>query len=326
MAALLCLTFLTGCREDAKPLGPLGPSISGTGDLVATVRGNDGDHMSGIVQLVHASTLGNAAFARDETGINFEHIISGVSGAPNSFTPRAGPFDPTVEPDGSITLTRLAADEYWRVGSTLSFHAAPPHAIDFEFRATVEDASLFGPGRVAMFFFASYMRGVLDPELHFRGIPAPEASEDWVSSRAHLFPADSYVPLGSLGFATQPGDSALAASVESEAWPRIARPFFYGRASGGMVYALMFDRLSTPDDELRFAVMRWRLAEGDPDPAWDFGYVARNLADGARVGFRGRLVWKPFVSGDDILAEYEAWQAQLPAATWSATARAPTKP
>ncbi|MBT3379630.1 MAG: hypothetical protein HN742_18720 [Lentisphaerae bacterium] len=47
------------------------------------------------------------------------------------------------------------------------------------------------------------------------------------------------------------------------------------------------------------------------NPAWDYRYRLRNLTPGAEVVIRSRVCYKRFVSDEDILAEYEAWQKQL---------------
>ncbi len=58
------------------------------------------------------------------------------------------------------------------------------------------------------------------------------------------------------------------------------------------------------DFEFRFKLARW------PRPAWDFQYVVRRV-DPAGHGFRGRLVWKKWVSRQDCVEEYERWRAGL---------------
>ena len=48
-------------------------------------------------------------------------------------------------------------------------------------------------------------------------------------------------------------------------------------------------------------------------PAWDFRYWITGLTPGQPVVLRHRAVYKPFVSNEDVLAEYEAWKAELTA-------------
>lgn len=51
------------------------------------------------------------------------------------------------------------------------------------------------------------------------------------------------------------------------------------------------------------------------NPAWDYRYRLRNLTPGAEVVIRSRIIYKRFVSNDDILQEYDRWMIQLSART-----------
>ncbi len=93
-------------------------------------------------------------------------------------------------------------------------------------------------------------------------------------------------------------------------WPRIAKPFYYGRASRGMTLILMFDRLYSDRDQIRFRLYKFKLPR-HPRPAWDAQYVIHQIKSDEQYGFRGRLVWKKFVSAGDCLEEYEQWAESL---------------
>ena len=77
-----------------------------------------------------------------------------------------------------------------------------------------------------------------------------------------------------------------------------------------MTLILMFDRLSSPRDQIRFSLYKFKLSKF-PRPAWDFQYVVNRVVSGEEYGFRGRLVWKKFLSQEDCLHEYEVWSAGL---------------
>jgi hypothetical protein len=70
----------------------------------------------------------------------------------------------------------------------------------------------------------------------------------------------------------------------------------------------MFDQLHSSESQIHFTVMRWELEER-PSPAWDFIWIVKNPTDGQRARLRGRLVFKPFVSAQDIQDEYNTWQS-----------------
>lgn len=282
-------------------------------DLQVAIRDNGverGDGLSGIGALSHREN-DVYAFTLENAGLNYEHVMSGQISPHNGFTPRSGSLSPQRQ-GRTVTLVRERGDSPWEVEARITYEAVDPHYVDMTFEATIHDASLFEPAGYAAFFFASYMAWVEDPELHWKGYTGPNAPMTWVESQANATdPGDHYLPLGAPGLNAPAADPVLSMHAGHEDWPRIGLPFCYGRASPGMVYAVMFDRLYEADEEIRFTVMRWLLDER-PSPAWDFTYVARDLYDGKQVGFRARLIWKPWVSRDDVEAEYWSWQATLP--------------
>ena len=73
----------------------------------------------------------------------------------------------------------------------------------------------------------------------------------------------------------------------------------------------MFDRSHSPRDEMRMSLFKFKLNRYSR-PAWDFQYVVHKVRQGQQYGFKGRLVWKKFVSPDDCLREYETWVASRP--------------
>jgi hypothetical protein len=87
---------------------------------------------------------------------------------------------------------------------------------------------------------------------------------------------------------------------------RFDRPFYYGRV-GPMALILMFD---TPQWLRFFLSPNGGGASLLPDkhcPAWDFMWVIpeKDYAVGREYTFRMRLAYKPFVSDDEIVEEYE---------------------
>lgn len=245
-------------------------------------------------------------------GLNFEHIISGHENESNSFTPRRGPYALSVLPDGrSVRLTRKAEEDPWRMASTLTYTVTPPHYVDVDFRCTPHDAALFGERGYAILFFANYMNDVEQLAIHFLGIEGPDQPEKWVAADA---------PRGHVdwnGGGTY--RSADAQELEYDAdhnfklnswsydYPRFTQPFYYGRAANGMVLILMFDRMLTADDEIRFSLFKFKTPRV-PRPAWDFQYVIHSVEKGREYGFKARLVWKKFVSAEDCAEEFEAWR------------------
>ena len=303
------------------------------GNLTAVLQDNSDSPrvLSGLQSLFHSSTPTFDAFDPDtvgaSAGLNFEHIISGHANPANKFSPRHG-YSPLVLDPGEefATLFRRAENGPWDVDSTWSLKPMAPHAIDFEFACRPNNASILGDRNYAVFFFANYMNDVADPAIHFRGIQAEGAEEQWIRAEA---PQGQHVDYRGGGTYRGINAAPLAYDVDhdfklnlwSYEYPRYTAPFYYGRAANGMVMMLMFESPDSADEEIRFSLFKFKL-DRHPRPAWDFQYVVRNVEAGRRYGFRGRLIWKPFVSEEDCWETYRAWQA---ASTDSSRAQAPNK-
>ncbi len=247
-------------------------------------------------------------------GLNFEHIISGHKSEHNKFTPRHFRYTLHRLPDeNSVQLVRRAEDSPWKVASTLTYTVTAPHYIDFQFRCRAEDPQLFGERGWALFFFANYMNDVAQIPLHFRGIDKPGGEEKWISGDAPAGHPDwnsggtyRHVDAAPLEY---DADVKFRLNSWSYDYPRFTKPFYYGRAEQGMTLILMFDNAHTPTDEMRLSLFKFKVPQ-HPRPAWDFQYVVHRIEADREYGFRGRLVWKKFISPEDCLREYEAWAKQ----------------
>jgi len=292
------------------------------GDLTVLFRDNSESPkiLSGVQSLVnHRQAPGYDAYDPEgrgsSAGLNFEHIISGHKSEHNKFTPRHFPYALHQLPDGdSVQLVRRAADSPWKVASTLTYRLVEPHYIDFEFRCRAKDASLFGSRGWALFFFANYMNDVADVPLHFRGIEEPGGEEKWIVGDTPKGHPDwntggTYRHVDALPLEYD-DDVKFRLNSWSYEYPRFKKPFYYGRAAHEMTLIMMFDKSHTTEDEVRMSLFKFKVPR-KPRPAWDFQYVVHNVEENQEYGFRGRLVWKRFVSPEDCLNEYETWAASL---------------
>jgi hypothetical protein len=249
-------------------------------------------------------------------GLNFEHIICGHSNQFNAFTPRGGPFKLFPQADRfSAMLVRKAEDDPWRFSSTFKYTVSEPHSIDFVFECQARDKELFGQHRYAVLFFADYMNDVTDLAIHFRGIAGAGEPEQWIRAEAPSGHPDynhggTYMskPARDLEYDS---NHNFKLNLWSYDYPRFTQPFYYGLATNGMTLILMFDRMHTPEDEIRFSLFKFKVRR-KPRPAWDFQYVIHQVQESHSYGFRGRLVWKKFVSPEDCQEEYLRWKEKLP--------------
>ncbi len=304
----------------------LGPTVQTAqikqGRLTGEFRDNSDSPriLSGVQSLInHRDAPGFDAYdpegRKSSAGLNFEHIISGHKNDNNKFTPRHGRYTLHQLPgEKSVRLVRRAEDSPWKVASTLTYTLVAPHYLDFEFRCRATDAKLFGERGWALFFFANYMNDVADAAIHFRGIEKPGGEETWIRGDAPGGHPDwntggtyRHVDAAPLEY---DDDVKFRLNSWSYDFPRFTKPVYYGRAEREMVLILMFDRGHTPVDEMRMSLLKFKLPR-HPRPAWDFQYVVHRVEENREYGFRGRLVWKKFVSPEDCLQEYEQWRSRL---------------
>jgi hypothetical protein len=320
-AAVVHLTAAFGAwpAGDVEPR-PVPNATLSAGHLKVTFRDNANSPkvLSGVATLFHQKDAPTFDAIDPDSpgasaGLNFEHIISGHKNKNNAFTPRHGKYDLFLLPGGkSARLVRKREDDPWAVSSTLTYTVTAPHYIDVDFRCTAHDPALFGKRGYAILFFANYMNEVEDVALHFRGVAAADQEEKWIRADTPKGHPD-WNTGGTFRHVKAPAleydaDHNFKLNSWSYEYPRFTKPFYYGRAAHGMVMILMFDRTYAEEDEIRFSLFKFKIPRF-PRPAWDFQYVLHRPRAGQEYGFRGRMVWKRFVSPEDCLREYEAWAA-----------------
>jgi hypothetical protein len=289
------------------------------GDLSVLFRDNSASPqiLSGIQSLVNTKDANRSdAYDPDargaSAGMNFEHIISGHRSQSNKFTPRQGKYDLFQLPDrNSVVLVRKRKDSPWDVSSTLVYTVKKPHYVDVEFRCKAHNPGLFGRRGYGIFFFANYMNDVEEVPLNFPGVEHAGGQEKWIAAEGPKGHPDwncggTYRHINAAPLEYDK-DMNFRLNSWSYDYPRFTKPLYYGRAAHGMVFILMFDKTSTQDNQIRFSLFKFKVPK-HPRPAWDFQYVINNVKKDREYGFKGRLVWKRFVSAEDCLEEYTCWK------------------
>jgi len=164
-------------------------------------------------------------------------------------------------------------------------------------------------------FFADYMNDVAEVPIHFRGVNAPGETEHWISADAPSGHPDynqggTYLSLSAHALEYDANHN-FKLNLWSYDYPRFTQPFYYGRAAHGMGFILMFDRMHSAEDEIRFSLFKFKVPRR-PRPAWDFQYVIHHVEAERPYGFKGRLIWKKFVSPEDCQDEYRRWREAVP--------------
>ncbi len=175
-----------------------------------------------------------------------------------------------------------------------------------------------------VFTWVSHVRGACSPAIHFPGVR--DGVEGWVSFGES--PGERGIVVG-LGAGTQAGEGEkMTEACRPVQGVRFSEPVYYGlvdgdqnEATGGdvMVFILMFDQPENTGFVLR---------DGENDSRgieWDWQYRVPAPEAGKAFSQRVRMVYKPFLGQDDVLAEYRSWR-DTPACAESTSAQPRVSP
>jgi len=278
-------------------------------------QANAGRQGSGFNPLWHAAFPGRNLFRGEFVGLNFEHIFNGVAGDRDRslFTPRKDPCDLQVLGENTASLHWPAEGSSWGLECRMRYTLSGENALDLAFEVT-PGAEHFGKGYVAM-MWASYMSHTRGRQIHFYGTDA--GREGWVAFGEDTGDSFETGTVSCHGVAALPYDAgAQTLNILEHPIKKFLLPFYYGLVDGDgkpetaddtMAYIMMFNQ----SEAIRFAM--WNFIQdpaGHPDPrspAWDWQFVIRAPVVGRTYGYKARLVYKPFVSEEDVREEYERW-------------------
>jgi hypothetical protein len=206
--------------------------------------------------------------------------------------------------------------EIRREGQTTveSYRVVAPHYVDY----TVT----FTPGGTSSWWNdASYMNAPADP-----GIYLTNTDGEWFrhydpehGSAASVLPASMTEPppLNKVENARYAhGTNSFADSLSGLTFDP-ERALYYGRFDD-MVLIYMFEKGDWVIPYMSPSGGGFNKELDRKNPAWDFRYYMTGLTPGEEVALRHRVVYKPFVSNEDVLAEYDKWLAELATAAQDA--------
>lgn len=309
---LLCALFVAACSE--RKTDSLKPDSYETENVLTIEKGDlkvifvDNTAISpqhrkgynGIAQLYHALE-DSGIFVPAYAGFNLEHIFGGDS-LEQLFEPRMHPMTLYRKTDDEVLLhqgpTLLS-----HVESLTSFNVVAPHYVDVEFECIFHDLDFFKHGYAGL-FWASYISQPMDKKIYFQGVKKKDQATDWIGawSETHGV-ASTHRKIGEeldLFFA----DDFNASLANHFSTYRYSEPFFFGRYKN-MVLAYFFDT----KEVIRFS--QSPDGGGDQNPAWDFQYLVRSPTAGKKYSFKARIVYKPFISQQDIADEFDRWSKKL---------------
>jgi hypothetical protein len=250
-------------------------------------------------------------------GLNFEHcydqrLLTLTDRHDLVFEPRNAPMHLT-EVTATSAVLHQPPTSFTGVESWTRF-ALEGDRIEFEFRARLQ---MEPEGGWLGMFWASYMHGPANPGLCFLGHwPEIESPTGWMtmSNDTHgetgnvMGPEPVLHPDGWLS----PGEGpAFATLIHSLSHRRYAEPMFYGRPGDGRMMLL---HLFEPIPGFRIVQSPsgggWNGEAGTWNPAWDFHVVTRPAVEGQEISLRGRVIYIPFESREDVIRILERWKIE----------------
>ncbi|HEX3152675.1 MAG TPA: hypothetical protein VHR66_31675 [Gemmataceae bacterium] len=277
------------------------------GDLTAIIGDNarDGQHRAGyngVWSLTHKAEKTNL-FVPTVAGLNFEHIFDGETlDQPEQskifFEPRNAPMEFKKKSDTEAELHQPPTPTFF-LESWTQFKLVAPHYIDFAFGCRPTQHA-FKRGYIGL-FWASYIHAPDDKSMYLRG------KDTWLQ---HCSPAHNYVstvPHAKNEFEPTFVRGHRDCLYMSDSPLKYELPFFYGLFRD-MTVIVMIDRT----EGVRFTHSPSgggnNVERQTTNPAWDFQYLIPKFDVNEDYGFKGRLVYRPKCSREDVLKEYETWK------------------
>lgn len=243
-------------------------------------------------------------------GLNLEHYFDARPRSPEAnkfFEPRHAVMTFT-RVDATTAELHQPQTPFYGVESWTRFEVKEPYYIDMHFRC-VPHKEVFEGGFLGV-FWASYINAPLDKSMYMRGTGPVTDRTIWVQHCTPLHDHDSTVRhVGdNLELPFEEAGKMLYASFSPL---RFADPFFYGRFRDRVLIYIF-----QPGPIIRFAHSPSGGGatpdNSDTNPAWDFQLLVPKPEVGREYGLRMRLVYKPWVDRDDVLAEVRRYLEEAP--------------
>jgi hypothetical protein len=277
------------------------------GDITAIIGDNEAKEAhragyNGLWSLTHKVEKSNL-FVPTVAGLNLEHIFDGETLDPKGetkifFEPRNVPMEFKKKSATEAELHQPPTPTFF-LESWTTFKLIEPHYVDFTFRCRPTQ-HVFKRGYIGL-FWANYINAPDDKSMYFRG------KNSWLQqcTPAHdtlstvLYEKESF----DLTFNREHRDCLYMNFSPL----KFDQPFFYGLYRD-MTAIWMFDRT----EGIRFTHSPsgggFETTRQTSNPAWDFQFVIPKFDVNEDYGFKGRLVYRPRCSRDEVMKEYESWK------------------
>ena len=310
---IITLMLVSDCFYLQDEVGTLRPKGTPAKDAITLSHGNlkvtfiDNNQWgvkhkagyNGIAELYHTNQ-DSSIFVPFYAGFNLEHIFGGDS-LIELFEPRKFPMNLYNLNEQEVLLYQ-APTPLSSVESLTHFKIVEPHYIDIIFKCVFHSTEFFRHNYAGL-FWASYIDKPKDKSIYFKGISPGISNDSWIKAYSTRHGSKStHKGIGQgYDFFFAENFNATLASHFSEY--HFSKPFYFGNFHN-MVFAYLFKS----DQIIRFS--QSPTGGGETNPAWDFQYLIDSPEVGKIYSFKSRIVYKPFISAEDIEAEYEKWSIQ----------------
>lgn len=261
---------------------------------------------NGVAYLSHRAKPGNHFWKR-VAGMNFEHIWDGEKWwepADKLFEPRSSEMVLHQLSETSVQL-HMPPSNLHKLESWTTYTVNAPHYIDMDFFC-IPRQETFDRGYIGL-FWASYINNTDEDEktIYYIGSHKDSRKRQWISWKTAAHSTNGTVryqeDIRDISFNPEHRTMLYNTFADSA----YAYPFYYG-VRDGMVHIIMFN--SSPG-AIRFSHSPTSGAPVRPgtNPAWDWQYIVHDYKVGSSYGYKARLVYKPWVSRQDVIDEYEKW-------------------
>lgn len=271
------------------------------GDLNVTFIDNMkwGQHRAGyngIAEMRH-SKLDSNIFVPFYAGFNLEHIFGGDS-LVDLFEPRKHPMRLYQKNETEVLLYQEATPVS-NVESLTEFKLVTPNYIDITFQCIFHSLDFFKHDYAGL-FWASYIHKPEDRSIYFKGVNSENSTISSINaySPKHGLRSTHRGMEDRKDFFFANNFNATLASHFSEY--HYSKSFYFGKFHT-MVLAYLF----RSKEIIRFS--QSPTGGGEFNPAWDFQYLIPSPEAEKIYSFKTRLIYKPFISAEEIEEEYERW-------------------
>jgi hypothetical protein len=277
------------------------------GDITAIIGDNESkdEHRAGyngLWSLTHKKEATNL-FVPTVAGLNLEHIFDGETLDPKGetkifFEPRNAPMEFKKVSATEAELHQPPTPTFF-LESWTRFKLVEPHYIDFAFRCRPTQ-HVFKRGYIGL-FWANYINAPEDKSMYLRG------KNMWLQ---HYTPAHDV--LSTVLHEKDDLDLTFAREHRNCLYMNLSPlkyelPFFYGQFRE-MTMMVMFDR--TEGIRLTHSPSGggFNAMQQTTNTAWDFQFIIPKYDVNEDFGFKGRLVYRPKCSREEVMKEYESWK------------------